>query len=215
MTQRLDAAVRPTFLQGPADALVAAVRATIAEVPQWVAVFGQSIDAYKRMDYSLRELPALRIYSDRQRKTGESWFLDGELALDVILPASLRREDLQKVQDVLVAALVQQFRRPSFLSELRLLVPGLNEIGKTFDVDKALGFEWDQDVVPLAQIVANYRVDLREWDRWMEEDCRTKDEPFERTLGELTRIVSVIDVLRDSNSIELTLGLDQTPSDPS
>ncbi len=198
------------FLSGPAEYLAKKVAKLIKEEPKWHKIFGEAVESYERMDFSMRDFPALRIYEKGYTKQYDSWFVEGDLFIDIILPDSLRRDQLQFIQDSLSSALVQQFRRPSFFTDLEAVVPGLNEIGKTVVVDKALGFEFSDDViVPLTQIRVNFRIDLRIWDKFLEEDLRTKDDPFERTLGDLERVVTVIQGLRDSEEVEKEIGIDQ------
>lgn len=198
------------FITGPAEFLVQETVRQLRLVPQWTKIFGNFIDYYKRMDYSMRNLPALRIYNDEARKEFESWFLEGELKADIILPAVLRRSNLQQVQDTLSMALLQQFRRPKFFDLMLSRVPGLNELGKRFSVDKTLGFEWEADWVPLTQITINFRLDLRIWDDYLEQTDRTKDSPFEKVLGNLDRIVSEIQGLKDDLvDTEVTEEIDQ------
>jgi hypothetical protein len=202
------------FLTGPAEFLCARVAAALLADPVWKAIFGEFIDPYKRMDYAIRNLPALRVYNNSYRKDAESWFINGQLVLDIILPASIRRKETEQLPDTLASALLQQFRRPKFFAGLTLAVPGLNELGKTVNVDKALAFELsDEELIPLTQIQLNFRMDLREWDRYLEDDYRTTDEPFARPLGDLQSILTTIQALRDDNAIEITLGVDTSTSD--
>lgn len=196
------------FLDGPTEFLVKVVAEQIRAVPQFKLIFGENIDPYLRMDYSVRSLPALRIYNENWLKEFESWFVTGDLTLDVILPPSIRRAEQQQLQDTIVAALVQQFRRTPFFNAVCELVPGLNELGKTFSADKTLGFKWEDGSVPLTQIQLNFRLDLRQWDEYLESQCRTKACPFERTLGELERIFVGIQAMRDDGSVELTIDSD-------
>src|SRR3990172_3801859 len=199
------------FFTGPAEFLVQETVRQLKLVPEWVKIFGQFIDFYKRMDYSMRSLPALRIYNDDARKDFESWFLEGDLKADIILPAVLRRNQLQQVQDTLSMALLQQFRRPLFFDTMSAKVPGLNELGKRFSVDKSLGFEWEEQWVPLTQITINFRLDLRIWDDYLEETDRTKDSPFEAVLGDLRKIVSTIEGLKEgSQEAETEIGIEQS-----
>lgn len=198
------------FFNGPAEFLVQEVVRFLLLVPQWAKIFADNIDFYKRMDYSMRALPALRIYNDIADKQYESWFIEGDLKADIILPASVRRNDLQQIQDTLSMALLQQFRRPEFFDVMSDRVPGLNELGKRFHVDKSLGFEWEEAMVPLTQITINFRLDLRIWDQYLEETFRTKDTPFEASLKNLDRIVTTIDGLRqDNETVETSIGIDQ------
>lgn len=185
------------FFNGPGEFLVRQIVKNLKEVSQFKTIFGDSIDDYRRMDFSERELPALRVYNNNYAKTGESWFIDGDIKIDVILPASLRRNELQQAQDSLSAALLQQFRRPLFFQAMNAIVPGLNELGKIFSVDKSLGFEWGEAIVPLTQITLNFRLDLRQWDDYLEDTYRTKDTPFEESLKDLDLIHNVIQGLND------------------
>ncbi len=213
MTERITALDDPTtFYSGPIEFLVAKVAQRLLAVPQFALVFGTRIDPYQRMDYSLRETPALRIYNHTWIKEFESWFLVGELLLDVIFPASIRRTLEQQYQDTIVAALCQQFRRNDFFVALCNDVPGLNELGKEFSVDKSLGFAWgsgSQEPAPLTQIRLNFRLDLRIWDEFLTSDDRTKNDPFEKTLGNMTFIHTIISGKNDDNSTNVVVTSDQ------
>lgn len=198
------------FFDGPAEFLVKQLAAKLKAVPEFAEVFGESIFGYLRQDFSIRQLPGMRIYNQRFTKEYESWFITGDVKIDVIFPASIRREETQQLQDTLSAAIVQQFRRPGFFSAMEAVVPGLNELGKTVSSDKSLGFEWGEDVVPLTQLTINFRIDLRQWDEYLEATNRTKEQPFKPTLGDLKRIVSVIEGLREDMETELRISSDQT-----
>lgn len=198
------------FFSGPAEFLVAEIVRQLKVVPQWKKIFGDQIDGYQKMDYSMRALPALRVYNMNTSKQFESWFLEGPIKADILLPAVLRRDELQQVQDSLSMALLQQFRRPTFFDVLMERVPGLNELGKQFDVDKTLGFEWETNWVPLTQITINFKLDLRVWDDYLEATDRTKDSPFEAVLGSLDKIATTIEGLKDDNqTTEVELGIEQ------
>ena len=51
------------FFDGPDEFLVKAICALLLKDPVWPQFFADRIDPYRRMDYSIRELPALRIYT--------------------------------------------------------------------------------------------------------------------------------------------------------
>ena len=176
------------FIDGPTEALVKATALSIAETPEWRYIFGENIDTYERDDYSFRQLPALRVYCQRYRKEQESHYITGELVMDILYPAALRRHELQQFQDILSAAMVQQFRRERVFLHLRALVPGLNELGKVFDVDKTLGLAVAEGACPITQMKPNFRIDLKQWDQYLESTGRTKDDPFNVTLKDLQTI---------------------------
>lgn len=200
------------FLSGPTEALVKACVSEIKKVPQWNTIFNDYIDGYERTDYPIRAFPALRIYNKTYRKEHESHYIYGDLLMDIIYPADIRRNETQDFQDTLAAALLQQFRRPTFFSVLCGLIPGLNELGKVFDVDKTLGMQWQDGILPLTEIKANFRIDLKVWDDYLESELRTKDDPFIRTLGDLEEIATTIRGVPGEEELpsEIELEIDQT-----
>ena len=197
------------FIDSPGEFLVKTLAKLLLAEPHWAQIYGDAIDPYMRQDYDVRAFPALRIYSDGDTKQFESWFVEGEIQLDSILPPELvtARQLTQQVQDTLSAAMLQQFRRPEFFDAVSNAVPGLNELGKRFETDKSLGLELSEDeYAPLTQMTVNFRLDLRQWDLYLEQTLRTKDDPFDVTLGNLQRIHNVIKALRDDNATtELTV----------
>lgn len=193
MSERMSAIAPNPFLSSPGDALSDFTAKGVALVPQFKKIFGERVDGYMRMDYSLRELPALRIYNNDFVMEADNWFCTGTMTADVLLPASVRRNDLQIFTDVLTGALIQQFRRQSFFDSLRAQVPGLNYLGQSITLKKDLAFQLtEEQLVPMAQATINFRVDLREWDLFLESDGRTVDTPFIRTLANLERIWTTI-----------------------
>lgn len=210
MSERIDALTYTTdadgaqvsnspFFNGPAEFLVQEITRQLVIVPEWLAIFDTNIDPYRRMDYSIRALPALRVYNEVARKDFESWFVEGDIKADIILPANVRRNETQQIQDSLSTALLQQFRRPLFFDLMSQRVPGLNELGKRFSVDKSLGFEWEDTWVPLTQITINFRLDLRVWDDYLEQTDRTKDSPFVAVLANLKTIATTIQGLKEND----------------
>lgn len=185
------------FLSGPAEFLISQLVLQLAAVPQFKAVFGDSIFGYQRMDFSIRQLPGMRIYNETYTKDAENWYVNGDIKMDIVWPANLRREELQQLPDSITAALMQQLRRPTFFNSMQAVVPGLNELGKVFSVDKTLGFDWGEEIVPLTQVTVNFRIDLREWDLYLEQTDRTKDIPFEKTLGDLKKLNMLFEGLQD------------------
>lgn len=198
------------FIDGPTQSLVKATAKIIADTPEFRYIFGENVDVYERDDYSFRQLPALRIYNKTYRKEQESHYIVGELELDVLYPADLRREELQYFQDVLSSALMQQFRRVSNFQTLRAMIPGLNELGKTFDVDKSLGLVVQDGACPITQMKANFRIDLKVWDAYLESTGRTKDDPFNVTLKDLKTIASQILPTRDDGSVDQSAAVNAT-----
>lgn len=194
MADRLEQLEEPSWYLQPADRVVDSMVQLFKAEPVFAKIFGDEIDGYKRMDYGARAFPALRVYTDTGRNEGVTWYANGDVKVDVILPASVRRNDLQKFSDLLTSTVFAQIRRQSFLDSMRKLVPGLNELGKVFSWDKGLAFQpaESEDLFPMTQIVVHYRVLMEEWDRFMEDDYRTVDDPFERTLADLLTMYMTI-----------------------
>lgn len=195
---KIDRLVPELFLDGPGEFLTKSVARAIREECHFKQVFGESVVDYDREDFSIRELPALRVYNMDYSKKQESHYIEGELKVDVILPPLLRREETESVQSQLASALLQQFRRPSFFEAMLKAVPGLNELGKVFSVDKSLGFQNESmtDECPVTHISLNFRIDLKEWDAYLESQGRTKEDPFDVTLENLRKIASTIQGIR-------------------
>jgi hypothetical protein len=206
------------FRDNPIEFLCATVAHQLSCIPQFKAIFGEFIDGYMRMDYDIRNLPSLRVYNEQFTKEFESWFITGDLKLDVIWPANLRRTQTQQFQDTMASALLQQFRSNTFFGACNNAVPGLNELGKTLSADKTLGFDFEDNMVPLTQITANFRLDLRIWDIYLEAEGRTKELPFDVTLANLTKIANTIQALRDDGengpSVPITSIIAPTPITP-
>lgn len=207
--ERIEKFASNPFLTGPAEFLASHIAEQIRCVPQFKLIFSEFIDGYRKQDYSERSLPALRIFNENYTKEFESWFINGDILVDVIFPANIRRDETQRLQDTVASALLQQFRRTKFFDTVSLGVPGLNELGKRFSVDKSLGFEWNNTVVPLTRITLNFRVDLRQWDTYLEQNNRTKDDPFEVTLSDLKKIVTTIEAIRDDGTVDTTIEMQQ------
>lgn len=190
------------FISSPGDLLAKTVSHLIGSVPQFKKIFGEFIDGYLRMDYAIRNLPALRIYQmESYTMTADNWFIDGQLECDALLPPQLRREDLHTVSDVITGALLQQFRRQPFFNEVRSAVPAVNYLGQSITVSKNRAFQFDEDLlVPACVLSVNFRVDLRAWDLYLEQTDRTKSDPFERTLADLDTISTIIDALNDDGT---------------
>lgn len=203
---RIDQLTPNPFISSPGDLLASTVATLIAEVPQFQKIFGsgsgRNIDGYLRGDYGIRNLPALRIYQmEPYTMVADNWFITGQLELDVILPPSLRREDLHIVSDVITGAILQQFRRTSFFQAVRAVVPGLNWLGQSITVSKNRAFMLNEDTeIPMAVLTSDFRFDLREWDLYLESDDRTVDDPFDRTLANLETIAAFIQAQNDNGT---------------
>jgi hypothetical protein len=215
MAERIEQLSSAPFISGPAEFLSQTVVEQLKADSRWKAFFGDAMDGYKRMDYQIRNFPALRVFCEGFRKDYESWFVEGDLKIQAIFPPSIRRVETQRIPETVASALLQQFRRATFFEAVGAVVKGLNELGKRFEVDNALGFMAadDSEPAPLSQITVNFRIDLREWDLYLESDGRTKEQPFERTLGDLKRIKGVIEGLNDDEEVQVEVGTDQKVSE--
>jgi hypothetical protein len=211
---KLDRLVPNLFKDGPGEYLASSIAQMILKEPHFKQIFDESVDDYDREDYSLRELPACRIYTTDYTKEQESHYINGNIKMDVIFPADLRRGDTEKYPSRVASAMLQQFRRPPFFAAMQLTVPGLNELGKVFRVEKNLTFQNTQmtDECPVVQITLNFRIDQKQWDEYLESQGRTKDDPFDVTLADLEEIVATIQAIRNEVGevpVDINLGTDQ------
>lgn len=190
------------YISGPGEALCKVIASELLKDPHWTSLFTY-IDGYKREDYGFTNFPVLRIYTENDTKDYESWFINGEIILDSIFPADIRRVELQQVQDIVASAMLQQFRRTPFFNAVSQGVPGLNELGKKFVTNKALGYAWQDgdELAPLTQMTVNFRIDLRQWDLYLTDTNRTKDDPFDETLATLKKIALKIKGLKDDGTV--------------
>lgn len=195
------------FLTQPGEFLVNVLVKNLKKSEHWTRLFGEYIDSYQRMDYSIRSLPAMRIYCNKWRRDFESWYINGDLQIDIIWPPSIRRVENQKLPQTISGAILQQLSSMSFFVEVGKEVPGLNELGKVVSTDMTMGFHWQDEIVPLTQITANFRINLQEWDEYMESDYRTTDDPFERTLADLKLVATTIEGLRDDGKVDVEIGV--------
>jgi hypothetical protein len=200
--ERINLLTPNPFISSPGDLLCHWTANLISQVPQFKKVFGSFIEGYMRMDHAIRNLPAVRIYQEEsQTMEADNWFIVGTLMLDILLPANLRREELHTVSDMLSNALLQQFRRTSFFQAVRAQVPGLNYLGQSITISKNRAFQFDENtLVPCVVMSINFRIDLREWDEFLESTNRTVDDPFEITLANLSLIDTIIDPQNDDGT---------------
>ena len=194
------------FLSSPGDLLAHTTANLIAAVPQFQKVFGtgegRNIDGYLRGDYSIRNLPALRIYQmESETMTADNWFIIGQLECDVILPPALRREELHIASDIITGALLQQFRRTDFFMAAREIVPGLNWLGQSMTISKNRAFMLNEDEqIPMCVVTSDFRIYLGEWDLYLESQNRTVGDPFEQSLANLEIIAAHIQAVNDDGT---------------
>lgn len=201
------------FLTGPQEFLIRTFCDLLKAQPLWLKLFGDNIDPYMRMDYSARNFPSMRVYCDKWGRNFETWYNNGDLQIDIIWPASIRRTELQQIPMTIASALEQQLSSPKFFEALCAKVPGLNEFGKRLDVDMSKFFSYgEDDAYPFTRLKVGFRIDLAAWARYLESDNRTKDEPFQRTLKDLRLLVGVIEGLRseDPDAVDVTVGIQQS-----
>lgn len=200
MAERIDLVKQELFIDSPSDLLLFKLADNILNTPQFKKIFGESVYPYRRMDLQVRELPALRMYINNYVKEFDSWFVEGDVVIDLIMPPSIRRDDLSLLPNVVSNALLQHFRRPTkFFNALLDQIPGLNELGKRFSVQQDLAYDFEEEEAPLTQITVNFRIDLRIWDDHLEATDRTKEDPFDKTLGNLQKVISTLNGLKDGS----------------
>jgi hypothetical protein len=208
------------FLTGPGEMLVLNTLMQMAKVPGFVRIFGPykkptgkvGDDSmrwadYQRSDWSMRQLPTINVFeSQSEEKDAENGFLSGTVSFQIFWPASFRREDSRRVESAFKGVMQNFFASDlvkTMLDELYSIqrpekVYGLNEYGKNITwTPNAEGVVEDQ-LVPVTILDARYRIDLRAWYRALEFMSRTKGDPFNATLKDLTVIGGEYDGIVDA-----------------
>lgn len=191
------------FLSGPGSDLVPKLIAQMSSIKQFKALFGpydpkkqdQRWSDYQRFDWSVRQLPAMNVFeSGSENKDSDNAFLRGSIQIQIFWPPNMRRSDLTRVPASFKAIVENFFSSQycqSMLDELYYIqrpekVFGLNELGKTLTWSPNVEGLVENEAVPVTILDISYRIDLRSWYRAMEFMGRTKANPFEVTLDDLS-----------------------------
>lgn len=201
-----------SFLTGPGEDLVAKTLLQLSSVPQFVKLFGpyksdasgnknsdqQRWADYQRMDWSLRQLPAINVFEAQDlNRDSDQAFLRGTVQIQAYWPANMRRGDLARVPATFSAILenffssdyVAKMLDPHFTIERPMKVFGLNEYGKTLNWSPNVEGLVETELVPVTILNVQYRIDLRAWYRQIDFTTRTKANPFvANQIGQLTEI---------------------------
>lgn len=208
------ATVDDAFLSQPGKDIVAKTLMQLGAIPAMVKFFGPTQDKsgnfslrwadYQRFDWSIRELPAINIFESQvEAKDSDNAFLRGMVSIQVYWPPSLRRSDLTRVTAAF-AGVLENFFASKYVSDMLdeiyfnqrpMKVSGLNEYGKTTNWTPNAEGLVEAELVPVTIFDANYRIDLRAWYRALEFTARTKKDPFEKSLSNLTTIAGEYDGL--------------------
>ena len=203
--------IKEAFLSSPGDDLIGKLCLQMSKVDSFVSLFGPYLSDptgaknsdnqrwadYPRMDWSIRQLPAINIFENQQEtKESDNAYLNGSITLQVYWPPNFRRSDLGRIPAAFKGVVENFFSSAytmSMLDELYYVdrpekVFGLNQIGKTLTWSPNSEGVIDSEMVPVTIIDVNYRIDLRAWYRALEFMARTKGEPFKATLDDLSTL---------------------------
>lgn len=223
---QIQPAIDSQLLTGPGQDLVGKLLMQLSAVAGFVTIFGpykskndqQRWADYQRLDWSVRMLPAINVFpAATEDKTSDNAWLNGTLTLQIMWPPSFRRGDMQRIETAFKAAL-QNFFASKFASDMMdelywivrpMKVAGLNELGKTMTWTPNVEGLVENELVPVTMVDVRYRIDLRSWYRALEFDDRTKDDPFERTLNDLTTLFNEYDGTKDKNAGDVKVAVEQ------
>ena len=194
------------FLSSPGDDLVDKTIAQLKKIPAMVKLFGDGENGswanYNRFDWPVRMLPAINILeAGSESKTSDNGYLTGTIQFQVYWPSEFRREDLSRVPTVF-KGVIENFFNSKFvgdmLDELATIqrdakVYGLNEYGKTLTWSPNVEGLNDGEMTPMTIVDVQYRIDLRAWERALEYQDRTVQNPFEKSLADLNGMLGEID----------------------
>jgi len=203
MSNRIEALESPYWYVQPDDGLPTAFVEELIKEPVFADIFGDNYADYQRNDWGIRSLPAVRAYNTSGVSNSQTGYILGTLVVECILPPSIKRNELQRFPNLLRSALLAQLRRPSFFAAMLKRVPGLNQLGAEFRWDGGLLFRLGTeatDLAPILRLDIGYRIDKAAFDRFMEEDDREIDTPFEKTLGDLRSMTITLKAVHDDGS---------------
>jgi len=198
------------FLTGPGEDLVFKTMMQLASVPGFLKLFGpwkaptgtiadnnQRWADYNRHDWSLRMLPAINVYeSGTVSRTSDQGFLNGQMTIMTLWPASFRRPDSRRIEAAYQGVMnnffssqyVTQMLDEIYFNQRPMKVYGLNELGKTLNWTPNVEGLVEGTLVPVTILDIPYRIDLRAWNRALEFMGRTKENPFVDSLADLIGI---------------------------
>lgn len=200
---RIEALESPAFPSQIAFGIPTIFVEEIMKEPIFEQIFGESVADYQRMDFGYRNLPALRVFNISGNSNAQTWYVNGDLRVEVIFPPHIKRTELQQFPDLLTTAILSQLRRPSFFNAMRARVPGLDQLGFNYTWDKGLGFKAAdaEDVAPMVALGVNFRVNKNVWDQYAETQGRELDTPFTETLDDLKRFINIIRAVKDNGDL--------------
>lgn len=193
------------FLSSPGEDIVQKTLMQMATVPGFIALFGPYVPEsdqqrwadYNRFDWNIRQLPTINVYNMQdENKDSDQAFLRGTIGFQVFWPPNARRGDIRRVEAAF-KGVVQNFFNSDYtgtmLDELYFIqrpqkVYGLNEYGKTMTWSPNTEGFIGPEAVPVTILYVQFRLDLRAWNRALEYMNRTKAQPSQETLTDLTVI---------------------------
>src|ERR1700685_4143405 len=195
------------LLTGPGEDLVPKTLLQMSSIKGFVGIFGPYVPKsdqqrwadYQKSDWTIRQLPAINIFENAMEdKTSDNAWLNGTITFQIFWPPSFRRGDMRRVEVAFKGAMQNFFSSKSvsdMLDELYwhqrpMKVDGLNEYGKVINWSPNAEGVVATELVPVTVLDVRYRIDLRAYYRSLEFNGRTKDNPFEKTLADLTTIGS-------------------------
>lgn len=219
------------FLESPGEFLVRKCLKQMQLVDGFTQLFGPYKDDsddmrwadYQRMDWSIRMLPAINVFNAiTEDKSSDNGWLNGTIQFQAFWAPSMRRRQLSRVplafKGVLQNFFSSQYVR-DMLDELYYVerdskVPGLNEFGKMMSWSPNTEGIVESELVPVTIVDVRYRIDLRAWYRHLEFTCRTKDEPFKKTLDPLLGTLGTITGLDDEDVPQVSIDAKFNVSNP-
>jgi hypothetical protein len=207
--------INALFLEGAGQYLVPRLIAQLAKVAPFATLFGPfvGIDSpkqrwadYQRMDWSMRQLPAINVFEGEQEsKQSDNGWDTGTIKIQVYWPASFRRSDLARIPKAFHSAILAFFTSDLAFALLdsrankdaSIIVPGLNELGKEIVDQKNMEGIVESELVPVTMLDVRFRIDLRAFYRFLESTNRTIGQPFEATLADLVEVKGEYDGVTD------------------
>lgn len=207
------------FEDGPGQHIVRQVLSKLKTFPAYDRIFGRNVYDYQKDDLSTDDLPALMMFETRE--TYDPRFLRGVLRMWVILPHGMDQGDALAFARACGKSLIEFNQTATWLFDSGTpeldthVVPGLSEFAQRGGANYERAFSLiNNDAAPALEVTADYAVDFRVWEAWLEEQCRDRN-PFEDRLEQLLELYgtieahSTVQTVVDGDSPDTSLGFEQ------
>ena len=127
--------VLPIVPNPPSANLPTALAAYLLTITDVATYFNNTINDYRRIDYTSNQMAALNIYIIRENYITGPWYLDGDIQLELCLPPVLVRQEIALHSGYASNLLSLHLSTLDLITAVEATNPGLVDIGSRFNWD--------------------------------------------------------------------------------